>query len=155
MILLKNGIQSYDKSRAPFSHYFAKIVKVAGSYYQRQRNRKNDASSNDCEESRQSVTMNSENISGRPGSGDLDRYLQPLSAKTRAAMVLRFDEDLSVDLIAERLGVTQAVVRMRISRGLQQLRTEMKGLDPRGPQRTRRSRQRNQRRTQRTHRGHK
>lgn len=48
-----------------------------------------------------------------------------LPAKLRAAVVLRFYEDLSYPEIAEALGCREAAARARVSRGLARIRTRL------------------------------
>jgi RNA polymerase sigma factor (sigma-70 family) len=121
--ILKNGCPSYKKSKGPFTHYFARTVTVAGRYYLRQRRR------------RQKAGYSRENISGEPEGGDLGKYLELLSEKNRAALALWFGEELSVDVIAGKLGISQPAVRMRIFRGIEDLKKKLKGSDPRELQR--------------------
>ena len=51
--------------------------------------------------------------------------LQELPPRQRAAIVLRFYEDLPYDQIAQTLGVTVGTVKAQVSVGLQKLRTIM------------------------------
>jgi RNA polymerase sigma factor (sigma-70 family) len=55
------------------------------------------------------------------------RRLQVLPDRQRAALVLRFYEDLSEQRIAEVLGCRPGTVKSLVSRGLQALRGEMRG----------------------------
>jgi len=58
---------------------------------------------------------------------DMWRRLQVLPDRQRAALVLRFYEDLSEQRIAEVLGCRPGTVKSLVSRGLQALRGEMRG----------------------------
>ena len=53
--------------------------------------------------------------------------LQRLSARQRAALVLRFYEDLSEQRVAEILGCRPGTVKSLVSRGLDTLRQEIRG----------------------------
>jgi RNA polymerase sigma factor (sigma-70 family) len=144
---LRHGCRSYKKSKGPFTHYFARTVTVAGRYYIRQRSRLKVVYNEDCEKLNDRLVISGENLSGEPESGDLGKYLDLLSEKNRVALALRFVEELSVDVIAEKLGISQAAVRRRISRGIEDLKKRLKGSDPRELQRQpRRTEQRNRRR---------
>lgn len=69
------------------------------------------------------------------GRGDLDRHdavldsmvafelLDALPPRERAAIVLRFYEDMQYDQIAESLGVSVGTAKSQVSHGLQKLRT--------------------------------
>jgi len=134
--VLKNGCPSYEKSKGPFTHYFARTVTVAGYYYLRQRSRRLKVAYNeDCEKLKDRLVISSENLSGEPEGGDLGKYLDLLSKKNRAAIALLFVEDLSVEVIADKLGISQAAVRMRIFRGIEDLKKKLEGSDPRELQR--------------------
>lgn len=132
---LKNGCLSYEKSKGPFSHYFARTITVAGHYYLRQRSRLKVVDNQGCEKLKDRLGIRDENLSGEPEGGDLGKYLDLLSEKNRAAIALLFVEELSVEVIADKLGISQAVVRMRIFRGIEDLKKKLKGLDPRELQR--------------------
>lgn len=56
---------------------------------------------------------------------ELVRALATLSAKQRAAVVLRTVEDLDHNAIAERLGCSSATARTHLMRGLARLREEL------------------------------
>jgi RNA polymerase sigma-70 factor (sigma-E family) len=58
---------------------------------------------------------------------DLWRALQLLSGRQRAAVVLRFYEDLSERQVADLLGCRPGTVKSLVSRGLETLRTEIRG----------------------------
>ncbi len=144
---LKNGCRSYKKSKGPFTHWFARTVTVAGYYYLRQRSRLKVVYNEDCEKLKDRLVTSGENLSGEPEGEDLGKYLDLLSEKNRAALALWFVEELSVDVIAEKLGISQAAVRGRIFRGIEDLKKKLKGSDPRELQRQpRRTKQRNRRR---------
>lgn len=53
--------------------------------------------------------------------------LQRLPVRQRAALVLRYYDDLSERQIADALGSSESAVKSLLSRGLQQLRAEMRG----------------------------
>ena len=133
--LLKNGCRSYEKSKGPFTHYFARTVTVAGHYYLRQRSRLKVVYNEDFEKLKDRLVNSGENLSGEPEGGDLGKYLDLVSEKNRAALALWFGEGLSVELIAEKLGISQAVVRRRIFRGIEDLKKKLKGSNPRELQR--------------------
>ena len=141
---LKNGCRSYKKSKGPFTHYFARTVTVAGHYYLRQRSRLKVVYNEDFEKLKDRLVISGENLSGEPEGGDLGKYLDLVSEKNHAALALCFVEELSVHVIAEKLGVSQAAVRRRIFRGIEDLKKKLKGSDPRELQRQpRRTEQRN------------
>ncbi len=52
-----------------------------------------------------------------------------LPVRRRAVVVLRFYEDLSLREIASVLGVSEGTVKSQLSRGLEQLRGELEGLE--------------------------
>lgn len=52
----------------------------------------------------------------------LDRLLQKISLKNRTAVILRYQEELSYQEIAQTLGVSQNVAKVRVHRGLEKLR---------------------------------
>lgn len=53
--------------------------------------------------------------------------LQKLNPKQRAAIVLRFYEDLSEEQTAEALGVPRGTVKSLVSRGLEVMRSQIRG----------------------------
>lgn len=57
----------------------------------------------------------------------LVRALAQLPQRTRAAVVLRYYDDLSVAQTAAVLGITQGTVKSSVSRGLSQLRGHLEG----------------------------
>ena len=66
--------------------------------------------------------------SGGPDPEDRDELwkgLQRLAPRQRAAIVLRFYEDLSEERTAEVLGCPRGTVKSLVSRGLEALRTEV------------------------------
>jgi len=67
-------------------------------------------------------------VDERAGSGesDLTRALQELPEATRTALLARVVEEQEYGQIAARLQCSQQVVRQRVHRGLEQLRTGMK-----------------------------
>ena len=58
---------------------------------------------------------------------DLWRRLQALPERQRAALILRFYEDLSEQRIADVLGCRPGTVKSLLSRGLERLRGGMRG----------------------------
>jgi RNA polymerase sigma factor (sigma-70 family) len=58
---------------------------------------------------------------------DLWSVLQHLPARQRAAIVLRFYEDLSEQRVAELLNCRPGTVKSLVSRGLEALRPEIRG----------------------------
>ena len=64
---------------------------------------------------------------GQEWRGDLWKALQALSARQRAAIVLRFYEDLSEHRVAEILRCRPGTVKSLVSRGLETLRQEVRG----------------------------
>jgi RNA polymerase sigma-70 factor (sigma-E family) len=59
----------------------------------------------------------------------LSRAMSKLSQRQRAALVLRFYEDLSERRVAELLGCRPGTVKSLVSRGLETLRNEIRGED--------------------------
>ncbi len=57
-----------------------------------------------------------------PELGELLQALRRLSPNQRAAIVLRFEEGLSVDEVARRMGIVAPTVRVHIHRGRKRLR---------------------------------
>lgn len=55
-------------------------------------------------------------------TGELIAALRQLSPNQRAAVVLRFEADLSVDEVARRMGVSAPTVRVHIHRARARLR---------------------------------
>jgi RNA polymerase sigma factor (sigma-70 family) len=69
-----------------------------------------------------------------PGARDeMWQALQRLRARQRAALVLRFYEDLTEAQTAEVLGCAVGTVKSLVSRGLEQLRTDLSRGERRGP----------------------
>jgi RNA polymerase sigma-70 factor (ECF subfamily) len=56
------------------------------------------------------------------GTGELLRALRRLSPNQRAAIVLRYEADLSVDEVARRMGIASPTVRVHLHRGRARLR---------------------------------
>ena len=52
----------------------------------------------------------------------LDSLLQKISLKNRTAVILRYQEELSYQEIAQTLGISQNVAKVRVHRGLEKLR---------------------------------
>jgi len=55
------------------------------------------------------------------------RGLQKLNPKQRAAIVLRFYQDLSEEQTADAMGIPRGTVKSLVSRGLQQMREQIEG----------------------------
>lgn len=123
---------TYDKSIIAFKWWARIVVKRAGWRRLREQKALPCVSLEDCEELRSPVGTNCENESGESESKSLVKHaIKQLSEIYQCVLLLRFDEGLSNDLIAERLGITKCAVAMRISRGLQELRLILKGWRPR------------------------
>ena len=63
------------------------------------------------------------------GADEIRRALAELSPRRRAAVVLRYFEDLTERQTAEVLGCSLGAVKALVGRGLQQLRTSLEGDD--------------------------
>lgn len=74
------------------------------------------------------VEMSSE-MPDVPGSRDLWALLQSLPARQRAAIVLRYYEDLSERETAAILRCSVAAAKSLVTRGMETLRTELRGED--------------------------
>lgn len=61
------------------------------------------------------------------GRDEMWRALQTLPGRQKAALVLRYYEDLSERQMADTLGVSESAVKSLLSRGLTQLRAQMRG----------------------------
>lgn len=61
------------------------------------------------------------------GRDEMWRVLQTLPARQRAALVLRYYEDMSERHIAEALDSSESAVKSLLMRGLKELRTQMRG----------------------------
>ncbi|MBN1226006.1 MAG: sigma-70 family RNA polymerase sigma factor, partial [Deltaproteobacteria bacterium] len=59
----------------------------------------------------------------------LDSLLQKISLKNRTAVILRYQEELSYQEIAQTLGVSQSVAKVRVHRGLEKLRSLSQGME--------------------------
>lgn len=68
-------------------------------------------------------------MSGHMPSGALWEGLSQLPYRQRAALVLRFCEDLSEREVADTLGTTEKAVRSLVGRGLNALRGQLGGAD--------------------------
>lgn len=60
----------------------------------------------------------------------LEQALQGLPARMRAAIVLRYYEDMTEPEIARRLGISVGTVKSTVSRAMAKLRTELSPLQP-------------------------
>ena len=61
------------------------------------------------------------------GRDEMWRALQTLPARQRVALVLRYYEDLSERQMADAMGTTESAVKSLLTRGIQQLRAQMRG----------------------------
>ena len=61
------------------------------------------------------------------GDGPLMAALAALPAGQRAVLVLRFTDDLSIEEIAQVMGIPAGTVKSRLSRGTETLRTHLEG----------------------------
>lgn len=123
---------TYDKSNVPFKYWARIVVKRAGLYELRKQKRLPVVSVDFLEELSCLEKVCFEKESGKREIVALVKSAAAqLTAKCQVALWQKFDQELPVDLIAENLGITEAAVRMRISRGLQELRVRLKGLGSR------------------------
>ena len=67
----------------------------------------------------QNVTLD---VADTVGTNDLEQAMATLDSTTRLAISLRFLEDQTYSEIAVQLSMTQSAVKMRVHRGIQQLR---------------------------------
>jgi RNA polymerase sigma-70 factor (ECF subfamily) len=65
------------------------------------------------------------NVHARPDLRRMLELLEQLPTQQRAALVLRYGHDMSVDEIARLLGVTRATAKTHLVRGLRALRERM------------------------------
>lgn len=105
-----------------FGHYLRRtIVNLSNSWYRRRRVER--------------AYLEREGSAPRHAAGDPDpgerdalwRGLQTLNPKQRAAIVLRFYEDLSEEQTADAMGVPRGTVKSLVSRGLQKMREQLRG----------------------------
>ena len=61
------------------------------------------------------------------GADEMWRALQTLPPRQRAALVLRYYEDMSERQIADALGSSESAVKSLLTRGLKDLRAQMRG----------------------------
>jgi RNA polymerase sigma-70 factor (sigma-E family) len=61
------------------------------------------------------------------GQDEMWRAMRLLPARQRAALVLRYYEDLSERQIADALGSSESAVKSLLTRGLKELRAQMRG----------------------------
>ena len=105
-----------------FSHYLRRtVVNLANSWHRRRKVER-------AYLEREGVRPDAPIAMPDPGERDaLWRRLQRLSPKQRAAIVLRFYEDLSEEQTAEAMGVARGTVKSLVSRGLQIMRSQLEG----------------------------
>lgn len=101
-------IERGDRVREPIAYVYRVAFRVATDELKRER-RHGDATDGAHRET--------------PGElEDLMRALRQLSPNQRAAVILRFEADLSTDEVAKRMGMSAATVRVHIHRGRKKLR---------------------------------
>lgn len=76
---------------------------------------------------RRTRTKDTETASDAEGRDEMWRALQALPHRQRAALVLRYYEDLSERQAADTLGCSVSAMKSLVTRGLQALRSEMEG----------------------------
>ena len=123
---------SYDKSKGPFKRWARVVVKRAGLNKLKERRLFRHVSLEEYKEIASPENLDCENISGeRESEVPVKQAVEQLSETYRVPLSLRYYEGLPIDVIAEKLSITQPAVRVRISRGLQKLREILKGSKPR------------------------
>ncbi|MEX2275576.1 MAG: sigma-70 family RNA polymerase sigma factor [Actinomycetota bacterium] len=101
-------IERGDRVRDPIAYVYRVAFRVATQELKRER-RQSDIAEQAHRET--------------PGElEDLMRALRELSPNQRAAVILRFEADLSTEEVAKRMGVSAATVRVHIHRGRKKLR---------------------------------
>lgn len=105
-----------------FSHYLRRtVVNLSNSMYRRRRVER-------AYLERERTMAKRDSSDPDPAERDaLWHKLQPLNPKQRAAIVLRFYEDLSEEQTAEAMGVPRGTVKSLVSRGLEAMRRQMEG----------------------------
>jgi RNA polymerase sigma factor (sigma-70 family) len=127
--LLKRKCPSYDPSQGPFRPWLRKVAKRVALYKLRQRKRHPHISLAECENMRNPDNHPEEEKSGKSEvTIKLERARELLSESDRSIISQRFDEGLSIDLIAEGHNISQPAARMRLWRAVQKLRQILEGL---------------------------
>lgn len=139
---------TYDPSRAPFGAWLRTVVKNVARYELRKRKHFPHEPFDECEE----LLIPKPSAQKEGGKSDLmllvERAREELGKTHEIVIGLRFDEGLPFGLIAETLRISESAARMRVSRGIQQLRLISKGLKSGElPRRRKRIRRTNSRRT--------
>jgi RNA polymerase sigma factor (sigma-70 family) len=128
--LCEHKCPSYDPSRGPFRPWFRMVAKRVGLYELRQRRRAPHISLDECEDIPSPDNRNEEKESGKSELVILvERARELLNEQQRSIISQRFDEDLSIDLIAEGRRISKPAASMRVWRGLQKLRQILEGLN--------------------------
>lgn len=121
--LIKRNCPSYDPSRGPFGGWLRGVIKRVALNELKQRKRHPHVPLEEWKD-----LTSPDNHSEKEESGksevtiQLERAKELLSEPDRLLISERFDEGLSIDLIAERLEISKSAVRKRLSRALQELR---------------------------------
>ena len=104
-----------------FRHYLRRtVVNLANSYHRRRRVER-------AYLEREAVSPKHATEPDLGARDELWRRLQALNPKQRAAIVLRFYEDLSEEQTADALGVPKGTVKSLVSRGIEAMRRQMEG----------------------------
>ena len=105
-----------------FGHYLRRtVVNLAYSWHRRRRVERAFLE-------REGASPRTHEAAPDPAERDaLWRRLQALTPKQRAAIVLRFYEDLSEEQTAEAMGIPRGSVKSLVSRGLEALRAQTEG----------------------------
>ena len=105
-----------------FAHYLRRtIVNLSNSWYRRKRVERAYL---------EREGAGPQHTASMPDPAERDalwQRLQGLNAKQRAAIVLRFYEDLSEEQTADAMGIPRGSVKSLVSRGLQAMRAQMEG----------------------------
>jgi RNA polymerase sigma-70 factor (sigma-E family) len=109
------------RNEAAFPAYLrTTVVNLSRGHLRRLRTQRNYL----ARQKRAEAVVSGPDIEGRD---EMWTALLKLPHRQRAAIVLRYYEDLSERQIADALGASESAVKSLLSRGLQQLRTEMRG----------------------------
>ncbi len=138
----ENKCPTFDPAQAPFVAWLRTVIKNVVRYELRKRRRFPHQPLDDSK-----MLLANDGAQKKGGESEMiilvERARELLGNSHERVISLRFDEDLPFGLIAERLGISETAARMRVSRGLQQLRLISKGLKsgelPRRRNRLRRS----------------
>lgn len=139
---------TFDPCIAPFGAWLRTVVKNVARYELRKRKHFPHEPFDDCED----LSSLRPGTQKEGGKSDLmllvERAREELGKSHEIVIGLRFDEGLPFGLIAETLRISESAARMRVSRGLQQLRLISRGLNSGElPRRRKRIRRTNSRRT--------